>query len=177
MELTEKQIETQVVYQGVIVNVRMDRAQLPNGKVVRREVVEHPGGVAILPLDEDGNIIMVRQFRYPFQQELLELPAGKLEYGEDPEVCAHRELSEEVGASGQLTSLGRIYPSPGVYAETLHLYLARELTFGRAHPDEDEFLRVERIPFPQVVDMILSGQLRDGKTVCAVLKAKALLGL
>ena len=177
MDLTEKQVESQVVYDGAIIRVRLDRAQLPNGRVARREVVEHPGGVAVLPLDGDGNILMVRQFRYPFQKVLLELPAGKLERGEDPEQCAVRELSEEVGAAGELRFLGAIYPSPGVYGETLYLYLAQNLTFGQAHPDEDEFLQVERVPFGQAVDMILSDRLRDGKTVCAILKAKALLGL
>jgi len=178
MELLETQIETQVVYDGVIVRVRMDQARLPNGRIVRREVVEHPGGVGILPLDGSGNILMVRQFRYPFQKVLLEIPAGKLEPGEDPQACAVRELSEEVGAeAGDLRPLGELYPSPGVYGETLYLYLARELTLGAAHPDENEFLHVERIPFAQAADMALSGRLRDGKTVCAILKAKALLGL
>lgn len=178
MELTEKQLETSIAYDGLIVKVRMDKAQLPNGRITRREVIEHPGGVGILPLDDENNVIMVRQFRYPFQQVLLEIPAGKLEPGETPEACAVRELSEEVGAvSSDLRSLGKIFPSPGVYGETLYLYLARGLTFGAAHPDENEFLAVERIPFADAVDLILSDRLRDGKTVCAILKTKALLGL
>lgn len=178
MELTEKQVDSRLVYQGIVVNVRMDHAQLPNGHIARREVVEHPGGVGILPLDEEGNLLLVRQFRYPFGRTLLEIPAGKLERGEDPRDCAVRELAEEVGAvAGELRSLGALLPSPGVYGETLHLFLARALTLGPAHPDEDEFLRVERLPFAQAVERILSNQLQDGKTVCAILKAKALLGL
>ena len=178
MELAEKQMESRLVYDGIIVKVHMDLAQLPDGRRAHREVVSHPGGVGILPLDDEGNIIMVRQFRYPFHQELLEIPAGKLEPGEDPEQCAIRELSEEIGTTaGELLSLGTIYPSPGVYGETLHLYLARRLTFGAPHPDEGEFLQVERIAFAQAVDMLLSNTLRDGKTVCAIWMTKALLNL
>ena len=156
----------------------LEIVELPDGRIVHREVVSHPGGVGILPLDNEGNIIMVRQYRYPFHRELLEIPAGKLEPGEDPEQCAIRELSEEIGAAaGELLRLGTIYPSPGVYGETLHLYLARQLTFTAPHPDEGEFLQVERIPFAQAVDLLLSDTLRDGKTVCAIWKTKALLNL
>ena len=148
MELMEKTVESRVLFEGKIITVRLDKAELPNGRVASREVVEHPGGVAILPLFDDGTVSLVRQFRYPFQEVVAELPAGKLERGEDHRLAALRELEEEVGAScGRLTYLGCLYSSPGFSSEVLHMYLAQELTEGACHPDEDEFLSVERIPF------------------------------
>lgn len=178
MDLTEKTVDSEICYQGVIVTVRMDRAQLPNGRVARREVVEHPGGVAILPLDEGGNVLTVRQYRYPFGQVLLEVPAGKMEPGEDPRQCALRELQEEVGAvPRELVDLGELYLSPGFCDEVLHLYLARGLELGASHPDEDEFLELVRIPLEELARQVMSGQVKDAKTVAAVLKTKVLLNL
>ena len=140
MELMEKTVESRVLFEGKIITVRLDKAELPNGRVASREVVEHPGGVAILPLFDDGTVSLVRQFRYPFQEVVAELPAGKLE--------------QEVGAScGRLTYLGCLYSSPGFSSEVLHMYLAQELTEGACHPDEDEFLSVERIPFSALVEL------------------------
>ena len=166
MELMEKTVESRVLFEGKIITVRLDKAELPNGRVASREVVEHPGGVAILP-----------QFRYPFQEVVAELPAGKLERGEDHRLAALRELEEEVGAScGRLTYLGCLYSSPGFSSEVLHMYLAQELTEGACHPDEDEFLSVERIPFSALVEQVRQGEIKDAKTVALVLKAK-LLGL
>ena len=178
MDLTEKTLESHVLYEGKIIRVRKDTALLPNGNQAPREVVEHPGGVGIVPLDSDGCVLMVRQFRYPLGKTLLEIPAGKMEPGEDPQVCAERELSEEAGASaGKLTYLGYAYVSPGFCDEAIHLYLAEDLTFGQTHPDEDEFLRLERIPFQEMVHRIMNGEIEDAKTVAAVLKAKVLLDL
>lgn len=178
MELVEKTVETKIVYEGVIVTVRLDRAQLQNGALAPREVVEHPGGVAILPLDSDGSVTVVRQFRYPFGRVLSELPAGKLERGEDHRLCALRELKEEVGmVPDELTYLGCIYTSPGFSTEVLHMYLARGLHQGACCPDEDEFLEIDRVPFATLVDEIMSGALTDAKTVAAVLKTKLYLGL
>ena len=172
----EKRIDGEIKYSGVIVKVRLDRAELENGKIVRREVVEHPGGVGILPVDDEGVCYMVRQFRYPFSRQLLEIPAGKLEYGEDPLSCAVRELSEETGFSAdQMISMGRCLTSPGFSSEVLHLYLARGLHAGRAHLDEDEFLNVERIPLPELAAMAERNEIEDGKTLIAVLKAERLL--
>ena len=158
MELMEKTVESRVLFEGKIITVRLDKAELPNGRVASREVVEHPGGVAILPLFDDGTVSLVRQFRYPFQEVVAELPAGKLERGEDHRLAALRELEEEVGAScGRLTYLGCLYSSPGFSSEVLHMYLAQELTEGACHPDEDEFLSVERIPFSALVEQVRQG--------------------
>jgi len=177
MQLTEKTISSSVVYEGIIVRVRTDEAELPSGKTANREVVEHPGGVAILPLDDACNVIAVEQYRYPMGKVLLEVPAGKLERGEDPRLCALRELEEETGLiPDELTYLGCLYLSPGFCDEVLHLYLARGLRQGTRHPDEDEFLEVRKVPFGILVEAIMNDELRDAKTVAAVLKTKIKLG-
>ena len=177
MELMEKTVESRVLFEGKIITVRLDKAELPNGRVASREVVEHPGGVAILPLFDDGTVSLVRQFRYPFQEVVAELPAGKLERGEDHRPAALRELEEEVGVrAGELIYLGYLYTSPGFSTEVLHMYLARDLEPGVCHPDDDEFLECERIPFDQLVEQVVSGVICDAKTVALVLKAKAYLG-
>jgi len=174
--LIETPVSTALKYDGVIVRVRLDDALLPNGKPAKREVVEHPGGVAILPLLADGRVCCVRQFRYPFGEVLLEIPAGKLEYGEDHRLAALRELQEEVGAvPARLDYLGKLYPSPGYSAEVLHLYLAQDLTMGESCPDEDEFLQEALLPLAELVDMALTGQLPDAKTAAAVLMTDRLL--
>ena len=178
MELMEKTVESKTLFEGHIVTLKLDRAQLPNGSLASREVVEHPGGVAVLPLDAEGRVVMVRQYRYPLHNTLLELPAGKLEKGEDHRVCGIRELQEEVGITAdEVIYLGGLYLSPGYSNEVLHLYLARGLHQGECHPDEDEFLEGERIPFPALVEQVMSGEIADGKTVATVLKVKTLLGL
>ena len=134
--------------------------------------------VAVLPLDERNNVITVSQYRYVFGKTLLEIPAGKLDPGEEPAVGALRELREETGAVPDiLMPLGVILPSPGCYGEHLHLFLARELKMGQQQLDEDEFLRLERIPFQEMVHRIMNGEIEDAKTVAAVLKAKVLLDL
>ena len=178
MDLREETVSSQTLFQGKIVTLRVDQAKLPNGALAGREVVEHPGGVAVLALFDDGTVPVVRQFRYPFGAVVTELPAGKLEKGEDPRAAALRELEEEVGVTcGSLTYLGCLYLSPGFSTEVLHMYLARELKQGACHPDEDEFLEVERVPFARLAEQALSGELTDAKTVALVLKAKLLLGL
>ena len=172
MELMEKTVESRVLFEGKIITVRLDKAELPNGRVASREVVEPPGGVAILPLFDDGTVSLVRQFRYPFQEVVAELPAGKLERGEDHRLAALRELEEEVGAScGRLTYLGCLYSSPGFSSEVLHMYLAQELTEGACHPDEDEFLEHVALPLEDAAAMAVDGRLEDSKTVAAVLRA------
>ena len=178
MELTEKTVEQNVLFEGVIIRIRQDKARLTDGRITGREVIEHPGGVAVFALDEEERVILVRQFRYPVGEVVLELPAGKLEYGEDHRAAALRELEEEVGAkAGKLTYLGCLYASPGFCTEVLHMYLAQDLELGACHPDEDEFLETERVPFSTLVEQVMRGELKDAKTVALVLKAKVYLGL
>lgn len=174
MELTEKTLTSREVYHGRILRVREDTVRLPNGKTAEREVAEHPGGVGILALD-GGDVLLVRQYRYAFSRVLTEIPAGKREPGEEPFVTAQRELREEIGATaGKWTELGALIASPGCYGEVLYLYMAQELTFGDTHPDEDEFLDVVRMPFDRAVELCMTGELTDAKTVIALLKGKLL---
>ena len=176
MDLTERKLDHAVVYEGHLVRVEFDHVLVPNGRESQREVVRHPGGVAVVPLDGDGGVVTVTQYRYPIGRTLLEIPAGKREGDEDPRLCALRELEEETGLiPGKLTDLGSVFPSPGYCDEELHLYLAQELRQGQAHPDPDEILCLRRIPLDEMVDMILRNELRDAKTVAAVLKTSLLL--
>ena len=176
MNLRETPVEQQIQYEGRIIRLRVDKAQLPNGKIATREVVEHNGGVCIAALTEQQELLFVRQFRYPYQEVVLELPAGKIDKGEEPLACGKRELTEETGASAQQDrSLGRLYPSPGYCGEVIHLFLATGLSFGRMNLDEDEFLEVERIPLEKAVQMVLDNEVPDAKTQVAVLKTWALL--
>ena len=156
--------------------MRLDEAELHTGKHVKREVVEHPGGVTVLPVDSDGNCYLVRQFRYPFGKMLLEAPAGKLEKGEDPLVCGIRELSEETGFTAEeMVALGRCFPSPGFSTEVLHIYLALGLHAGQSHPDQDEYLNVEKIPLKELSERVMQNEIDDGKTIVAILKAEKYL--
>nr|WP_325216023.1 NUDIX hydrolase [uncultured Oscillibacter sp.] len=179
MDLTERTLRREDKFTGRILTVHVDTVELPNGGTALREVADHPGGVAVLALDGENNVLTVTQYRYPFGRALLEIPAGKLDHpGEDPYAAGLRELEEETGAvPGVYESLGRLLPSPGCYGETLHLYLARELRMSEQHLDEDEFLNVERVPFGEMVRRCLEGEIEDAKTVAAVLKAKILLNL
>ena len=178
MDLTEKRLDGQEIFRGHIVTLQLDRVSLPDGKEATREVARHPDGVAVLALDGEGQALLVTQFRYPLGRELLEIPAGKLDPGEEPRAGALRELEEEAGVRpDELLELGGIYVSPGFCDEKIHLYLARGLRQTACHPDEDEFLSVSRMPFGELADRVLSGRVEDAKTVAAVLKAKALLKL
>lgn len=179
MELAERMVSSQTIFEGRIIKVTLDQAQLPNGKLAAREVVYHPGGVAVLALDEEGNVPLVRQFRYPIQQLLLELPAGKLDkQAEDPIEGAKRELSEETGLEAETwTYLGSMLVSPGFCDERLHMYLAQDLRRCGQHLDEDEFLNVEVMPFEKLLEQVMDGTIEDAKTVAAVLKTKIHLGL
>ena len=180
MDLTERMVESKTIFEGKIVRVTLDQAELPNGSLASREVVYHPGGVAVLALDEDNNVTLVRQFRYPIQRLLLELPAGKLDHGADEDrlLGAQRELSEETGLeASDWTYLGYILASPGFCDEALHMYLAKGLTRSAQHPDEDEFLDVVTMPFNELVKQVMDGTITDAKTVATTLKVKVLLGL
>ena len=175
LDYFEKRVDGEYQYRGVIVNVRLDHAELVNGALVRREVVEHPGGVTILPIDSDWNCYLVRQFRYPFQKSILEAPAGKLEPGEAHRLSAERELSEETGFTADtLLYTGPSLVSPGISTEVLHIYLALGLHAGESHPDENEFLNVEKYSLDELTDMVMRGEIEDGKTVIAILKADKL---
>ena len=176
MDFTEKKIRELNRYEGLILDVHVDSVSLPNGSVAKREIVDHPGGVTILPMDADGNVYCVRQYRYAFSTEMLEVPAGKLEPGEEPLSAALRELSEETGiAAGRIDFLGSFPMSPGFCTEVLHLYLARELSFGEAHLDVDELLDVETHTLAELLDMVMRGEVTDAKTVIAVLMAARLI--
>ena len=178
MDYTETLVRHINGYNGLIINTTLDRVVLQNGEHTLREVVSHPGGVTIIPIDDDGYVYCVRQFRYPMSEHLLEVPAGKLEYGEEPFLCAGRELSEETGiTASEYIDLGKIYPSPGFCKEILYIYMARGLSFGIPHPDHNEFLDVEKIHIDELVRLVMNNEITDAKTVIAILKAKNILSV
>ncbi len=169
MTLREETVEKKYVYRGKILNLRCDDAVLPDGKPCKREIVEHSGGAAVLCVRE-GKIALVRQFRYAYGEELWEIPAGKLERGEDPAAAAARELSEETGlVAERMEPVLTLYPSPGYTDEKIYIFEAKGVREGRQHLDEGEFLRVEYVPVARVKEMIEKGEIRDAKTVAAVL--------
>ncbi|MGN1135134.1 MAG: NUDIX domain-containing protein [Oscillospiraceae bacterium] len=178
MHLQEKTVDTEPIFDGKIIKVRKDKAELENGSVVTRELVIHPGGVCVVPVNEKGEVYLVKQFRYPFQEVLTEIPAGKLEVGEDHRSAGLRELKEEVGAECEnFEYLGVMYPSVAYLTEKIHMYLATGLSFGEQSLDEDEFLDVEKMPLSQAVEMVISGEIKDGKTQSALLLAARKLGI
>lgn len=176
MNLEEKQLSSNYLFKGRIINLRQDTALLPNGNTATREVVEHPGGVCVAALTENDELLFVRQWRYPYGEETLEIPAGKRDLpDEDPLECGKRELQEETGATAKnYLDLNPLYPTPGYINEVIYCYLATGLTFGDQNPDEDEFLDVLRIPLKKAVEMVMSGEIKDAKTQIAILKVKVL---
>lgn len=176
MDIREKTLKSERIFEGKILKVDYDTVILPNGREAKREIVRHPGGVGIVVIDENGMIYMVRQYRIPYDDILLEIPAGKLDGNEDTLEAAKRELSEETGLKAENWQfVGSFYPSVGFCDENLRLYMATDLTVGAVHPDEDEFLNVVKMPFDDVVKMCVDGSIKDGKTIAAVLKAEYLL--
>lgn len=172
MYLTEKPIKQDYIYKGKIVNLRVDDALLPDGTTAKREIVEHPGGVCVAALTENNELLFVEQFRYPYFEVTLELPAGKLEFGEDPFEAGKRELKEETGATaGDYEDLGKLYPTPGYCGEIIHMYMATELDFGEQQLDEDEFLEVKKIPLKTAFKMVMNNEIRDSKTQVGIVKA------
>lgn len=171
MKLEEKTLTQEYIYRGRILNLRRDMAELPDGKQAAREVVEHHGGVTVAAVTDDDELLFVRQFRYPSGELLLELPAGKLEEGEDPFEAAVRELREETGAAAaRMYPLGWFYVSPGYTTEKLYLYAAEGLTFSEQSLDEGEFLTVERMKLDDALERALGEGFHDAKTDAAILK-------
>ena len=168
----EKTLTSEQVYDGIVVKLFSDKVELDNGYKATREVIHHPGGVCVAALDEDENIFLVEQFRYPFDTVLTEVPAGKLEYGEDPLECGRRELKEEVGAEAEsFEYLGCLYPTVAYDTEKIYMYLARGLSFSEQDLDDGEFLDVKKMPLKQAFEMAMAGQLPDAKTQLAIIKA------
>lgn len=172
-ELEETPLSSETIFSGRILEVCLDRVRLPDGKEADREYVRHVGGAAVLPLTDEGEVICVAQYRYPFSRVTLEIPAGKLNVsGEDPVTAALRELREETGATcRELIPLGEMLPSPAILRERIFLFLARGLSFGETSLDEDEFLSAVRIPLEELYRMVMEGEIADGKTQLACLKA------
>ncbi len=175
MKLTEETLSKNYIYKGKIINLRVDDALLPDGKTAKREIVEHNGGVCVAAVTENDEILLVKQFRYPYGEIIYEIPAGKRDGDEDPLLCGKRELREETGAEAKTyMSLGLLYPTPGYCGEIIWLFAAKDITFGQNNPDEDEFVEVEKVPFKTAVEMVMSGEIRDAKTQTAILKINEL---
>lgn len=176
MLLHEEQLSAQEKFHGHVVNLRVDQAKIGDGSIREREVVEHPGGVSVVCLTENNEVLMVRQFRYAQSEVLLELPAGKLEVGEDPFEAMKREQKEETGTTSEhYTSLGVCYPTPAYDTEKIYLWACRVSTWGEQKLDEGEFLEVERVPLAVAEQMVLGNEIPDAKTQIGILKAAALV--
>ncbi len=172
-DLTEKKLDSEIIYKGKILDLHRDSVLLPNGNTGVREYIRHIGAACVVPLTKDRKILLVKQFRYPFGAVLPEIPAGKLDSAaEDPLEAAKRELREETGAvAGEMIGLGAFYPTCAYSNEVIHMYLAKDLSFGAQHLDDDEFIQCEAVPLDEFVQRIMAGEIKDGKTQTAVLKA------
>ncbi len=172
----EKTISSEHIYKGKIIEVKVDTVAMPEGKTAARELVKHPGGVGVIAVTEEDEIILVKQFRKPLDAAIYEIPAGKLDPGEGHEVCGKRELEEETGLKAKnFEYLGFIYPSPGFTDEVTHMYLATGLYAGVIHPDQDEYLDIEKVKIDHVRKMIMNNEINDAKTVAGFFKAMAKL--
>lgn len=177
MKLEETRKSSEIIYDGKIIRTERDIAILPDGTEAVREVVRHPGGVGVIALDDEGYAYLVKQFRYPFMKITLEIPAGKLDAGEDPKTAGERELMEETGLiASRIEKLGSFYASPGFCDEEIHVYMATGLIQGTARPDEGEFVECEKIHISDLVKMVEQGEIKDGKTVIAILMAQNRMG-
>ena len=170
MKLEETILSSERIYEGKIINLRRDKVALEDGREAAREIVEHPGGVGILPLDGDGNVYMVRQYRHGAREAVLEIPAGKLNYGEDALECGKRELLEEIGAAAEeYVFLGKIYPTPAYCEAVIPVFLAKGLSFSEQKLDEGEYVEVKAYTIDELKEMIFTGRIEDSKTVAALL--------
>ena len=178
MHLEEKTLSSDVEFEGKIFTITHDIVELENGSTAVRDVLLHHGGVCVIPVTENNEIYMVKQFRYPFRRVTLEVPAGKLEKGEDHAECGRRELLEETGCvCSEYIYLGEMYPTPAYNTEVTYMYLAKGLEIRKQDLDEDEFLDVVTVPLAKAVDMVLKDEIKDGKTQIAILKAARILGI
>ncbi len=174
----EQPKSSKIIYRGRVVTLRLDEVELPHGEVVTREIIEHRGAVAIVPLLDEATVVMVRQFRLAANEYLLEVPAGTLERGEEPVVCAHRELNEEIGyRAGEMVPLFQQYLAPGYSSEVLHVFLARDLTKTQQATDPDESIEVVFTPVSEIKEMIMRGEIKDAKSIAGLLMALNVLGL
>ncbi len=172
-ELIEVAVNSDVIFRGRLIDLRVDTVRLPSGRTTTREVVVHPGAVAVVPITGEGEVILVRQFRHAVGQVLSEIPAGTLGPGEDPDECARRELEEETGLSpGELHKLFECYSAPGYCSELLHFYLASKLSPCQSTPEADENIALLRVPLSQAMNMVLSGEVRDAKSICGLMLAE-----
>ena len=177
-QLNEKTVEETTVFDGKVFRVVVRDVELFDGSHSRRDVVLHHGGAAIVALDSENNVYLVRQFRSPYGKVIYEIPAGKLEKDEDPKLCAIRELKEETGMeASSVESLGEMYATPGYCSEIIHLYLATGLTCGEGRPDDGEFLQVHQIPLSEVLEMIDRNEISDAKTLAGILKTARRVGI
>jgi ADP-ribose pyrophosphatase len=171
--LAEKTESSETVFSGALLHVQRDFARLPDGSTGIREWIKHPGASAVLPLFPDGDILLLKQFRYPVKQVFYEVPAGKLDQGETPDQTAVRELREEAGlTAGNLAYAGHYYPGIGYANEIIHFFLAWDLRDAPSNPDHDEFVQPIRMPFSEALEMIYSNEISDGKTALCLLKAQ-----
>ena len=176
-QLTEKQISTELLFDGTVLHVYKDDVQLPDGGTAVRELIKHIGAVCVIPVTDDGRVVLERQYRYPISRVVIEIPAGKLDYADEDRLeAAKRELHEETGLTAdKWTDIGLYYPAPAYSDEKITMYLAQGLHKGAQDLDEDEFLEVFTMPLTELVEKVLSGEISDGKTQIAALKAAALL--
>ena len=175
-KLKETQLSTKQVYCGSFLDVRKDEVELPNGKTSTREWIKHPGAACIIPVLPDGKIALIKQYRYPIQEEMIELPAGKLDPNETPEICARRELEEEIGyVAGKLTFVCNIHPAIGFASEKMWIYLAEELIKTTENTDPDEFLDLMPTHLDEAVKMVWDGKITDVKTIIGLLWAERLM--
>lgn len=167
-------LNSETIFKGRVFTVRRDNLRTPDGRITKFDIVEHHGSVVILPIDNDGNLLLVRQYRHAAMDNLLELPAGTLDPEEDPAHCAAREVREETGmGAGKLEELGKFYLAPGYSTELMTVFLATELRVDPLDPDEDEFLEVEKIPLAEAFSLAETGQMPDAKTLAALLMARS----
>ncbi|MCF6462043.1 NUDIX hydrolase [Clostridium sp. Cult1] len=169
MSYEEKTMKSEKIYEGKILNLRIDTVELPDKKYSKREIIEHPGSVGIVPITEDGYMILVEQFRKPVEKMLLEIPAGKIEINEEPKETAFRELVEETGYTAKkMEYIFEFYTSPGFSDEKIYLFLATQLELGQEKPMEDEYIEIKKVSIEDLINMVNRGQITDSKTIISI---------